>query len=834
MLDVTAFTFSHANGTPDAAPKLTFDVTLSADFSNLSNLQLLYWPVNSEQHWINIARDPVSGHFLASIELPTYAKEGDYAVRGISLITNGGLDVTYNQQQLTDLGYATVTNLTNTNADNSAPTIDALSIGSYTIDDIGLIHIPIEVLSSDTASGIKSIFVIELTSPSGASIQQLCQFDEHGHASVDFIMNKYISSGSYNINTIRVNDNAGNDTFGFDFLANNPHTIVIDNPNSDSRPPVLSEFILDATFDPITQRPQINIAGAALDDVSSTNGVYIRMASPTGVNLDKWLSFANDPANVLAAKISSYIALPIEFTPGTYTVDFLRLADAGQNTVYWHAVDLSTAGFPSSINVFFPTSLDQPTTTVGGSSHADFVFGSDVTNDNLNGGGGADYLYAGSGNDTVNAGSGNDLIVGGDGAGDDTYNGGSGTDTVKYTSALDGITVDLGAGTATSRNGKDASHIGTDRLSSIENVIAGHYNDMIVGSPVANRIQGMEGDDRISGGDGNDRLEGGAGNDVLNGGAGNDLLNGGTGIDTASYADASASVTVDLATSQTQDTGASGQDTLASIENLSGGGYNDTLSGNNGANQLLGGAGRDALIGGAGNDKLDGGTGADKMLGGAGNDIYYVDVPGDRVYETASSASTDMTDLGGTDTVVSSVGYTLVRFVENLSLTGTGNLNGTGNELANTLIGNDGANTLKGMSGDDILKGLAGSDRLFGGDGKDTLTGGTGKDYFVFDTAPTSRDTITDFSHTESDKIQLSKTVFSAFGYTGTLQAEDFYAAAGATKAHDATDRLIYNTTTGVLYYDADGLGGAAAVQVVQLGASTHPALVYGDLQIIA
>jgi Ca2+-binding RTX toxin-like protein len=76
--------------------------------------------------------------------------------------------------------------------------------------------------------------------------------------------------------------------------------------------------------------------------------------------------------------------------------------------------------------------------------------------------------------------------------------------------------------------------------------------------------------------------------------------------------------------------------------------------------------------------------------------------------------------------------------------------------------------------------------------------------------------------------------VFKGFAYTGTLHAEDFYAAAGATKAHDATDRLIYNTTTGVLYYDADGLGGVAAVQVALLGASAHPALVYADLQIIA
>ncbi len=172
--------------------------------------------------------------------------------------------------------------------------------------------------------------------------------------------------------------------------------------------------------------------------------------------------------------------------------------------------------------------------------------------------------------------------------------------------------------------------------------------------------------------------------------------------------------------------------------------------------------------------------------------------------------------------------------MEHLTLTGTGNYNGTGNDRANTILGNSGANTLTGLAGNDILKSGTGNDKLYGGAGKDTLTGGKGADIFVFDTAPASRDTITDFSRADGDKIHLSKAVFKGFAYTGTLHAEDFYAAAGATKAQDANDRIIYNTTTGVLYYDADGLGGAAAVQVAQMGVLAHPSLAYSDLQIIA
>ena len=364
------------------------------------------------------------------------------------------------------------------------------------------------------------------------------------------------------------------------------------------------------------------------------------------------------------------------------------------------------------------------------------------------------------------------------------------------------------------------------------------YGDDVYISIGAGSVQGLvdggAGDDKITGSDANDSFLGGDGNDYLRGGAGNDLLDGGTGSDTADYADSLSAVTVDLGIKVAQDTKGAGSDTLTSIENLTGSSYADTLTGNGLANVLAGGDGGDVLKGNAGSDTLDGGTGADRMFGGSGNDTYYVESAADRVYETATSASTDATDLGGTDTVSSSISLTLGKFLENLTFTGTGNFSGTGNELANTLLGNEGANTLKGLAGNDTLKGGAGTDKLYGGDGNDMLTGGAGKDTFIFDTAPTSRDMITDFSRSDGDKIQLSKAVFKAFAYTGTLHADDFYAAAGATKAHDATDRLIYNTTTGVLYYDADGLGGAAAGQVAVLGASTHPALAYGDLQIIA
>ncbi|HRI11306.1 MAG TPA: hypothetical protein PKW35_25990, partial [Nannocystaceae bacterium] len=112
------------------------------------------------------------------------------------------------------------------------------------------------------------------------------------------------------------------------------------------------------------------------------------------------------------------------------------------------------------------------------------------------------------------------------------------------------------------------------------------------------------------------------------------------------------------------------------------------------------------LIGNAGANRLDGGQGADILLGGAGDDRYVVDNLGDKVYETTTSQS----DAGGTDTVESSINWTLGNFVENLTLTGSGNLSGTGNALANTLRGNAGINVLDGKAGVDVLDGGEGSD----------------------------------------------------------------------------------------------------------------------------
>ena len=186
---------------------------------------------------------------------------------------------------------------------------------------------------------------------------------------------------------------------------------------------------------------------------------------------------------------------------------------------------------------------------------------------------------------------------------------------------------------------------------------------------------GNNSDNILTGNSGNNRLSGGRGNDTLYGNGGNDLLMGGDGQD-----------------------------------ELYGGSGNDILRGDTGS---------DTLDGGDGNDVLDGGSGADTMRGGRGDDVYHVDDAGDTVVEAAGE---------GTDTIYSSVTYTAPTHVENLTLTGSGNTFGFGNNADNILTGNSGNNRLSGGRGNDTLYGNGGNDLLMGGDGQDKLYGGSGND----------------------------------------------------------------------------------------------------------
>jgi Ca2+-binding RTX toxin-like protein len=167
------------------------------------------------------------------------------------------------------------------------------------------------------------------------------------------------------------------------------------------------------------------------------------------------------------------------------------------------------------------------------------------------------------------------------------------------------------------------------------------------------------------------------------------------------------------------------------------------------------------------------------------------------------------------------------------ALTGTAGadvLNGLGGN--DTLSAGNGNDTLNGGVGADTLNGGSGNDVLVGGAGQDKLTGGSGADIFVFNNRP-GADTVMDFQ-SGVDRLQLDSAVFTALGApTSALDPSQFWASATANAGHDADDRIIYNTRTGRLYYDADGNGSGAAVVIALLGTRTHPTLDAADFYVI-
>ena len=381
-----------------------------------------------------------------------------------------------------------------------------------------------------------------------------------------------------------------------------------------------------------------------------------------------------------------------------------------------------------------------------------------------------------------------------------------------------------------------------------------------------NRINGSAKDDILTGTSGGDSIFGYAGNDTLKALARDDYLDGGTGADKMYGGDGNDTYIVDNQADRVIEFANGGIDTIetrlksvvlsANVENLTftnsghhsgtgngldnvltGGAGNDSLDGRGGDDTLYGGAGNDSLVGsdgndtlfgesgqdkllgGAGNDVLDGGLSSDVLLGASGNDVYIVDNAKDRVVEIYR---------GGTDEVRSSVDFKLPANVENLAFTGQYSTNGIGNALDNVMTGNGEKNSLSGLDGDDTLD---------GGLGNDTLIGGAGADKFAFSSTPNSTsnfDIIKDFSHADGDKIELSRVMYSAFENLGRITDSEFYAAPNAKRAQTADQHLIYDTTSGALYYDGDGAGGRGAIEIAQIGIGLHQSLVFSDFAIIA
>ncbi|MCE2680881.1 MAG: M10 family metallopeptidase C-terminal domain-containing protein [Burkholderiales bacterium] len=464
-------------------------------------------------------------------------------------------------------------------------------------------------------------------------------------------------------------------------------------------------------------------------------------------------------------------------------------------------------------------------------------------NDSFKGSSAANFFSTGLGRDTLMGMAGDDTLDGGDGA--DQIDGGAGIDTAVFKGTPSGYQfVRSGNNVQAIRsvNGKDE----IDTLISIEKVqfdsstvnieellpvvrthqvtaMSSSVNEgsqarfelattgYATGASVGYSISGITGADVV-----NVPLSGqvtvdATGKAVIQFNITADNATEGAETLTVTVQGSSASMTVNDTSLKQGIVGGEGSDSLFGTNNddtIEGRGGDDRIDGGVGSDTLLGGSGDDYLIGGEGADRLDGQTGDDFLQGGTGSDTYIVDSTGDTISEIIGAQ-------GGIDQVFSSIRWTLGLDVENLTLSGSSNIDGTGNTLNNQIVGNSGDNVLNGMDGNDTLSGEAGSDRLLGGFGADSLTGGLGSDVFVYSRTTESpnssslRDIITDFVRGQ-DKIDLSAIDARA---NGSVNDSFSFLSSAPTSSVQANGAVWFSG--GVLYGSVDS--STAAEFAIQL-----------------
>jgi Ca2+-binding RTX toxin-like protein len=440
------------------------------------------------------------------------------------------------------------------------------------------------------------------------------------------------------------------------------------------------------------------------------------------------------------------------------------------------------------------------------------------------GGDGSDTLTGGDGNDTLSGDGGQNSFFGGNGddlfliAGinsnvtdigynRDTFDGASGNDTVRLEGASDRRFLILDA-----QAGVEVLDQAGFRLSG--SVFADVFDFSGLSRLIYNgpRIDLKAGNDQYTGFSGNDVVSGGDGADTLIGGLGNDDLDGGSGIDSLAGGAGDDRYVVDNTLDKVDEAGGSGIDSVFSSVSFSlvqsarvlGLFENLTLVGSAAINGT-GNALANRITGNAANNVLIGGAGVDTLVGGAGNDTYFTD--GSDVISEALNA--------GIDTVKSSVSLTLGANLENLTLTGTAALNGTGNALANSITGNAANNVLHGGGGMDTLVGGAGRDLLYGGAADAT------RDVFVFNAVTDSakgaaRDVIFDFV-SGVDDISLS-----GIDANGSLAGNQAFTWGGTT----ATANAVWYTVSGANILVRGDVDGDAVydfeIQIAGIGSLTN------------
>jgi Ca2+-binding RTX toxin-like protein len=499
---------------------------------------------------------------------------------------------------------------------------------------------------------------------------------------------------------------------------------------------------------------------------------------------------AADPAKaaLFYGSIDAFLAESYFRDPGsgqenTYGINTAIANYGTQGIALFSADQLVPAGQAATILLAADTAGFIPFTIPGSNyGYADSTRFASTMGDNAPG---ADELRGGDGSDQLIGSGGGDFLDGGTGA--DRMTGNAGNDTYIVDNAADAVTETAGQGFDSIYSFVSyalSANADVDWLSTIDNNATTAID--LTGSAIGQYLIGNQGANILDGKAGADFMQGFGGNDIYYVDNGSDAP-----VEAAGGGTDAAFTTISY-----------GLANGTSIEILG-----TTSVAGTGAINLLGNEIANSLIGNAGANSLDGAGGADTMTGYGGNDTYIVDDSGDAVVEAAS---------GGFDAIYTIASYTLgagseVEWLSAATVGSTTALNLTGNAFNNYVLGNNGANLING------------------GAGNDTLYGYGGADSFQFTTAlgAGNVDVLTDFV-SGTDKIALDDAVFTQIGGLGALSAAAFVTGASATTtAH----RIVYNGTTGQLFYDADGSGAGAAVLFATL--QGNPAIGAGDFTVI-
>ncbi|MEQ1954479.1 cadherin-like domain-containing protein, partial [Mesorhizobium yinganensis] len=642
-----------------------------------------------------------------------------------------------------------------------------------------------------------------------------------------------VTQGQYGSLTI---DAAGHWTY---VLATNNATVNALN-NGD----MLQDSIVVETTDGTQQTITIDIAGSTDEPIVS---VYSSSAMTSLVaSYDTASAFSDALANALAGQaiVVDHPEALLNVGAQTIETDNLTVVASGA-----FLADLALSGDARNLTLQGSADINVTASESGGT-----IVGN-AGNNTLSGQGGDDILQGNAGADVLIGGEGADTLNGG--AGIDTLTGGNGNDTYYVDNAADVVVEAGGQGNdivAATVSYALAAGVSVERLNTTSQASTYAIN--------------------LSGNEFAQTLIGNAGDNVLNGKGGADTMRGLDGNDTY-YVDNAGDVIVEADGQGSDIVATSVSYTLAagvSVERM-----NTTSQGGTSALNLTGNEFAQTLIGNAGDNILNGKGGADTMRGLDGNDIYYVDNVGDVIVE-ADGQGSDIVAVTTSYTLAAGVS---VERMNTTSQSGTYAINLTGNEFAQTLIGNNGDNILNGKGGADTMRGYAGNDIYYvdnandviietsaqgddivavttsytlaagvsvermnttsqggtsainltgnafdqtlignagdnilnGKGGADTLRGNGGNDTFVFDTAlgASNVDAIADYSVT-ADKIALSQSVFGMA--IGALDQNAFHVGTGAA---DASDRIIYDSASGNLYFDADGNASGVAVLFARL-----------------